>query len=425
MSGDLVNAIAGVAPFSNHLPVRIRFGDGVSGELAEVVTGHGARRVVLMIDAGLEERNEHVAAGVAALTGAGIEVERFIKAPGEPTIDVVDAAAAALAAAQPHAVVAIGGGSVIDTAKAARLSAQRGSPFAEFLADSERMFPAPALPLIAVPTTAGTGSEVSGGAVITDPAETRKSGIASPTLRPQDALVDPLLTHSVPPAMTAYTGVDAVAQAIAGMVARVRTPIGDAIALEAIRLAGRSLPVVYRDPGNGPARSEMACASLMAGLTMNISDCTAEHSLGQAIGGIFHVPHGLTVGLVLAATLERERRYVPWQLERVADALRVPEDGTDDGSRAIRGVRALLAELEFPVLRSLGVEESQLDALTELALQDFFHTQSPEPWTAAEIRAAFVSALTEVDRAPAPVTASAPGAAPAPGVASAPGAVHI
>jgi alcohol dehydrogenase len=151
----------------------------------------------------------------------------------------------------------------------------------------------------------------------------------------------------------------------------------------------------------------MACASLMAGLTMNISDCTAEHSLGQAIGGIFHVPHGLTVGLVLPVTLDRERRYVPGQLERVADALGVPEDGTADGSRAVRGVRALLAELEFPVLRSLGVEEGQLDALTDLALQDFFHTQSPEPWSAAEIRAAFASALAEADRVPAPAPAAA------------------
>ncbi len=402
-----MSAITGVAPFSNHLPVRIRFGDGVSGELAEVAAGHGARRVLVMIDAGLEERNESVAAGMAALAGSGIEVERFVKAPGEPTIDVVDAAAAALADVQPHAVIAVGGGSVIDTAKAARLCAQLRLPLAEFLAEPERVFPEPVLPLIGVPTTAGTGSEVSGGAVITDPAQTRKSGIAHPTLRPQHALVDPLLTYSVPPAMTAYTGVDAVAQAIAGMVARVRTPIGDAIALEAIRLAGRSLPVVYRDPGNAPARSEMACASLMAGLTMNISDCTAEHSLAQAIGGIFHVPHGLTVGLVLPATLERERRYVPAQLERVASALGVPEDGTADGSRAIRGVRDLLAELDFPVLRTLGVEEAQLDALTELALEDFFHTQSPHPWSSEEIRAAFASALAEADRVPASVPAAA------------------
>ncbi|MDQ6816059.1 MAG: iron-containing alcohol dehydrogenase [Actinomycetota bacterium] len=388
---------AGVPPFSNHLPVNIRFGQGVAVELGGVVRSRGADQVLLIADAGLEEANAAVGECVAALLDAGVRVARFAKPPGEPTIDVVDRAAAAMADAEPQAVIAIGGGSVIDTAKAARLCAELGLTLAPFL-ESARAFSNPDVPLIALPTTAGTGSEVSGGAVITDPAAARKSGIASPTLRPQHALVDPLLTHSMPPAMTAYTGVDALAQAIAGMVARVRTPIGDAIALEAIRLAGRSLVAAYADGGNAEARSEMACASLMAGLTMNVSDCTAEHSLGQAIGGLFDAPHGLTIGLVLAETLEREREHVPWQLERVAYALGAPEDGSRDGSRAIRAVRELLARLEFPVLRSLGVERGDVDTLTSLALEDFFHTQSPRPWSAEEVRSAFEAALATTER---------------------------
>ena len=388
------NAPAGVPTFANHLPVMIRFGAGVSSELADVVAARGARRVLLAIDDGLEDGAPAVAESVGRLGAAGVEISRFVKPPGEPTVAVVDAASAALAAAEVDAVVAIGGGSVIDTAKVARLCAQQGCTFSEFLG-SERAFPAPRLPLIAVPTTAGTGSEVSGGAVITDPAETRKSGIAHPNLRAQDALVDPLLTHSVPPALTAYTGIDALAQAIAAVVARTRTPIGDGIALESVRLVGRSLVAAFRDGRNAAARSEMACASLMAGLAMNVSDCTAEHSLAQAIGGLFHVPHGLTVGLVLAETLERERRHVPELLERVADALGVPDDGSADGSRAVAAVRAILAELDFPLLRSVGVAEADLDALTELALEDFFHTQSPEPWTAEEVRAAFEAALAD------------------------------
>lgn len=391
--------MTGVPPFRNHLPVRIRFGNGVARELVEVVESHAAHRVLVIIDAGLEERSAGVAESIEAVWRAGIELERHVKAPGEPTIDIVDAAAGAATAAEPQAIVAVGGGSVIDTAKAARLCVERGSTVGAFLA-SDRSVRDPVIPLIAVPTTAGTGSEVSGGAVVSDSVRARKAGIASPALRPQDALVDPLLTHSVPPAMTAYTGVDALAQAIAGTIARVRTPIGDAIALEAIRLIGRSLVPAYRDGNDANARSEMACASLMAGLTMNISDCTAEHSLAQALGGAYHVAHGLTVGLVLVETLERERHHVPGQLERVADALGVPDDDSGDGSRAVRGVGALLADLEFPVLRSLGVEEAQLDTLTELALDDFFHTQSPEPWTRAEARAAFEAALAHDDRVP-------------------------
>jgi alcohol dehydrogenase len=255
------------------------------------------------------------------------------------------------------------------------------------------LFPEPALALIAIPTTAGTGSEVSGGAVITDPHQARKAGIASPTMRAQIALVDPLLTHSVPPATTSFTGIDALAQAIAAMIARVSTPIGDGIALEAIRMIGRSLPIAFEDGEHRAARGEMACGSLMAGLAMNISDCTAEHSLAQAIGAVTGAPHGLTVGVVLAATLERERQHVPAVLERVADALEYPDDGSGDGSRAVDAINSLLARLDFPVLRSLGVEEEQLDTLARLALEDFFHTQSPVPWSDAELRRAFESAL--------------------------------
>jgi alcohol dehydrogenase len=389
-----------IPTFSSHLPVAIRFGDGVSGELADAVRHQNAHRALVVIDAELEDRNPGVAAAVATLSGAGIEVDRFVKQPGEPTIDIIDAAAGALERHRPEAVVAIGGGSVIDTAKAARLCHQARRTFGEWLA-SERPFPEPEVPLIAIPTTAGTGSEVSGGAVITDPNETRKAGIASPTLRARTALVDPTLTYSVPPATTAFTGIDALAQAIAAMIAKVRTPIGDGIALESIRLIGRSLPTAVAQGGNRAARSEMACGSLMAGLSMNISDCTAEHSLGQAIGAVFHVPHGLTIGVVLGPTLERERRHVPDVLERVADALDYPRDGSNDGSRAVRAVDALLTELDFPVLSSIGVQETDLDALAEIALEDFFHTQSPVPWSRDELREAFETALHEKERVPA------------------------
>jgi alcohol dehydrogenase len=393
---------ANIPAFSNHLPVRIRFGEGVSKELAGAVQSHGARRVLVVIDAELEERNPGVAAALATLTEASVDATRFVKPAGEPTIEIVDAASAALAQHEPEAVIAIGGGSVIDTAKAARLSHQTGMTFQEWLV-SERPFPeSPQIPLIAIPTTAGTGSEVSGGAVITDPHETRKVGIASPTLRAQVALVDPTLTHSVPPATTAFTGIDALAQAIAAMIARGRTPIGDGIALEAIRMIGRSLPIAVQDGENRAARSEMACGSLMAGLAMNISDCTAEHSLGQAIGALFHAPHGLTIGVVLAPTLERERRHAAATLERVADALGYPDNGSQDGSRAVDAINELLTRLQFPVLRAVGADESHIDTLTKIALDDFFHTQSPVPWSSEEMRHAFEAALAQEDRTAAP-----------------------
>jgi choline dehydrogenase len=388
-----------VPPFGNHLPVKIRFGDGRASELPAVLADLGSTRPFVMVDEGIERFNPAVAALLDLLSSSSdLTVTVFAKPAGEPTIAMVEDAIAGLAAASSDSVIAVGGGSVIDTAKAARLCAQQGMTFREFLA-SDRTYPEATLPLVALPTSAGTGSEVSGGAVVSDPDAGRKSGIASPNLRAQVAIVDPVLTHSMPPSMTANTGIDALAQAIAGMVAKVRTPIGDAIALEAIRMMGRSLVAAFRDGSHAAARSEMACAATMAGLTMNISDCTAEHSLGQAIGGLSHAPHGLTVGLVLVETLERERHHAPEQLERVADALGVPDDGSRDGSRAVGAVRQILADLQFPVLSSLGFGDDDVDALTDAALDDFFITMSPHPWSREEVQEAFRAALRLESRA--------------------------
>ena len=193
--------------------------------------------------------------------------------------------------------------------------------------------------------------------------------------------------------MTANTGIDALAQAIAATVAKVRTPIGDAIALQAVTLMGDSLLAAYHDGHDTVARSRMACGAMMAGLAMNISDCTAEHSLGQAIGGVTNAPHGLTIGLVLAETLERERRFVPDQLERVANAWGLPDDGSRDGGRVVTAVRLLLARLDFPVLSDLGLGAEDRDRLTDLALADYFITMSPHPCGRAEVHRAFTTAL--------------------------------
>jgi alcohol dehydrogenase len=377
-----------VAPFRNHLPVKIRFGDGVSADLAGVLAEEGATRPLVVIDEGLAELVPAVAAALAAVAGA----TTFAKAPGEPTVELVERAAAALADARCDAVVAIGGGSAMDTAKAARLVAGQGGPYMRFAGGGVAYEP-PRIPLVCLPTTAGTGSEVSGGAVITDERTHVKAGIASPHLRAQHALVDPTLTWGLPPGITAHTGIDALAQAIAAMVVTARTPVGDGVALESIRLAGGALVPVVRDGSDHEARSRMACASLMAGLCMNISDCGSEHSLGQALGGRFGLPHGLTIGLVLAETMDRDRAHVPAQFERIADALGEPAGGPADGSRAVRAVRRILAELEFPTLTAVGVTESDLDGLTEGALADYFISVAPAPWSPAEVRTAYAQGL--------------------------------
>ncbi|GAK07618.1 iron-containing alcohol dehydrogenase family protein [Geomicrobium sp. JCM 19038] len=306
------------------------------------------------------------------------------KEPGEPTISNVEDVAQQLKASGADVIVAIGGGSVMDSAKAARLVVSQDQSLRTFI-QSEQTVRNPEIALITVPTTAGTGSEVSGGAVITDEDRDVKVGIADSLLRAQHAIVDPVLTYNLPRTITAYTGIDAVAQAIAAVMSNVRTPIGNAIALEAIRLASDALIKVVADGTDYEARSNMACASLMAGLSMNIANCTAEHSIGQALGGMYHLPHGLTIGLVLAETMERERKHIPELMERIADALGAEEDGSQDGTRAVRAVRELLSRIEIPTLREVGARVEDLERLAEQAMDDYFITMAPVPWTKEEV----------------------------------------
>ena len=376
-----------IPAFGNHLPVKIRFGEGVLADLPEVLAAEGCSRPFVVVD----EFVHSLPAVASALDWPGA-VTIHPKSAGEPTVDDVEDAAARLAESGADSIVAIGGGSVLDTAKAARLVAGQGGPYLRFAAGGVTYEP-PKIPLVAIPTTAGTGSEVSGGAVITNEATNTKAGIANPLLRAQHALVDPELTYGLPPGPTAHSGIDALAQALAAVVVTVRTPIGNGVGLEATRLAAQALPVVVKDGSNREARIQMACASLMGGLAMNISDCGSEHSIAQAIGGQFHIPHGLTIGLVLAETMDHDRRAVPELFERVADALGEPDDGSGDGSRAVRGVRRILKEIDFPTLRSVGVTEEHLEGLAEAALQDYFITVSPAPWTRADVIAAYRAAL--------------------------------
>ena len=384
--------------FNNHLPVKIRFGNGIANTLPDVIKEIESRSVFVMVDEGIEKFNFAAAKIIKNLLGnTTFKTTIYSKPAGEPTIAMVDEATAALSKSGADGIIALGGGSVIDTAKAARLCSQLGVNFREFISNSPN-YPAPLISLIAIPTTSGTGSEVSGGSVISDPDAGRKAGIANGNLRAQVALVDPELTYSMPPTMTANVGIDALAQAIAGIIAKCSTPIGDAIGYEAIRIMTPALVAAYKDGDDKAARAAMSAGSMMAGLTMNISDCTAEHSLGQAIGGVKHVPHGLTIGLVLVETLSREAKVVPEKMERIADAMGVPEDGTKNGSRAVKAVAEILAGLNFPVLSSLGISESDIENLAELALKDFFITQAPKPWSKEEVVYAYKSALALTSR---------------------------
>lgn len=387
-----------IAPFHSQLPVRLAFGDGVVSELPDALASLGATSALVVVEAPVAEHPAVVAA-LAAADAAGVSLERVVKDAGEPTFQLADALADRARSATHGVVVGIGGGSALDVAKAARIVADQGGRVRDF-ADG-RIVPAPpTIGLILCPTTSGTGSEVSGASVLTDAEADVKIGFGHPNMRAQHALVDPVLTHGLPPGPTAHSGVDAMAQAIGACTVSDSSPLSVAFGLEACHHVAHSLREAVADGSDARARRRLACASLTAGLAMNLADCAADHALGQAIGSVKHLPHGLTVGLVLAETLEISRVDCADRLERVADALGELTDGTADGSRAVRAVRRVLRDLRFPTLTEVGVSEADLPALVRAATteQSFFLEIDCHDWTADEVEGAFRAALAAPSR---------------------------
>jgi choline dehydrogenase len=382
-----------VTPFHAQLPVKIAFGDGVIRELPDVLATLAATSALVVVEEPVVAHDEVVAA-LEAAQRAGVRLDRVVKGPGEPTFALADELAGRIRDDGHDAVVGVGGGSALDVGKAARIAADQGGSAREYAA-GERTPGPPAIGLVLCPTTSGTGSEVSGASVLTDTEQDRKIGFGHPNMRAQHALVDPVLTHGLPPAPTAHSGVDAMAQAIGACTVANSSPLSVAFGLEACHHVTHSLLPTIEDGTDAAARRRLACASLTAGLAMNLSDCAADHALGQALGSVKHLPHGLTIGLVLAETLELTRADCVERLERVADALGEPDDGTADGSRAVRAVRRIVAAARFPTLRDVGVTEEDLPALVESTTgeQSYNLDVDCHNWTATEVGQAFRAAL--------------------------------
>lgn len=388
-----------VPDFKNHLPVRIDFGPGSLERLGDALAAEVCQAPFLIADPAVIVLPE-IQELLAQLVGLGHRVSIAEVPVGEPTLATIDALGDQLrqahAAGRADIVIAVGGGSALDTAKGARLLLTNPGSIRRYTWPGDpQPVSAPFVPLITVPTTAGTGSEVTGGVVMTDPDSGLKVAAPSPHNRAQYCFVDPRLTLSLPAGPTLWGGIDALGQAIGSTVSSVHTPVGDGLALEAVRLIGRALPAVIADLSDLEARTDMAAAALLAGLAMNVSEAGSEHSLAHPLGSRHQLPHGLTVALMLAESMEHDRRYVPARLERVADALGEPPLGAGeaaDGRRAVRAVQRLLAELGCPTLGECGVTEADIEPLTDAALAGWIPVE-PGPWTRDDIATAYRRAL--------------------------------
>jgi len=359
-------------PFEFATAARIVFGEGAASEVAPAAAAMG-RRALLVTG----ERADRAAAFVRALEAAGLTVSQF-RVSGEPSIDTIATGTVYARGEGCDVVVAVGGGSAIDAGKAlAAMLTNPGEPL-DYLEVVGRGQPLrqPSAAFIAVPTTAGTGSEVTRNAVLAAPERGVKASLRSPHLLPRLAVVDPELTLDLPPALTASTGLDALTQLIEPYVSVRANAMTDLHAAEGLRTAGASLPRAWANGGDRDARRGMCWASLLGGLSLANAGLGAVHGFAAPVGGMFPAPHGAVCAALLAPAIvinvEALRRRAPESraLGRYDEVARLltgkPHATAADG---IEWIAALCRRFEIPALRAYGVTANDTPLLASRAAE--------------------------------------------------------
>lgn len=349
---------------------RILFGCGTLNQTANIVLEMGSRCFVMTGGGSVS-----IEPLTRLLNQAGVLFDSFL-ITGEPDIASILAGVEKAKTFRCDFIIGFGGGSVIDSAKA--VAALLNNPgelmdYLEVIGRGKRISNPP-LPVVAIPTTAGTGSEVTRNAVITSREQHVKVSMRSPMMIPDVAIVDPELTISMPPSVTASTGLDALTQVFEAYVSNRANPMTDVIAREGIRRGARSLLTAYRDGENIQAREDMALTSLFGGITLANSGLGAVHGFAGPIGGLFDVPHGLICASLLphvikynVKALDEKDEYMPIKkrFQEVAQILTgEPDAKIEDG---VRWITNLAEQLEIPGLRSIGVEQSDFEEIVEKA----------------------------------------------------------
>ncbi len=375
---------------------RIIFGEGTLAEVGTLAAGLG--RCALVVTGRSAER---AAPLLARLDAAGVACQTFAVAY-EPTVDLALQGTQVARDLGADLVIAFGGGSVIDAGKAiAALLTNPGDPF-DYLEVIGRGKPLPhaAAPVIAIPTTAGTGSEVTRNAVLASPEHRVKVSLRSPLMLPAVALVDPELTYGLPPAITAYTGLDALTQVIEPFVTPAANPLTDAICREGIVRAGRALRRAVARGDDAEARADMAFAALCGGLALANARLGAVHGFAGPFGGMFDAPHGAVCAAllphVMAANVAALRERAPGhpslcRYEEVARLL--TGDARASADEGVAWVRDLVADLGVPGLAAYGLDEATFDTLIPAAQRSSSMKGNPVALSDDELRAILARAM--------------------------------
>lgn len=383
-------------PFEFATAARVIFGAGTAEQLPRLASGLG-RRALLVAGANPARHSQHI----DALAKGDLSCT-VVSAAGEPSIAAIEAARAEARRSRCDLVIAIGGGSVIDSGKAlAALIPNPGEAldYLEVIGAGEKLTVSP-LPFIALPTTAGTGAEVTKNAVLGSPEHGVKVSLRDNRMLPDIALVDPLLTHSLPPAATASTGMDALTQLLEPFVSYLANPLTDALCEAGLRRAGRSLRRVVAEPNDADARADMALASLLGGLALANAKLGAVHGFAGVLGGLTGAPHGAVCAALLPGVMQANMTALA---ERAADspalgkyrrAARLLLDAPDATAHdALAWISETSRLFELPRLGELGLGKADFAEIVAKSQASSSMKGNPILLNAQELEAILMAAL--------------------------------
>jgi len=378
--------------FTFELPTKIEYGIGATGDLADVIKNLNAVKVLLVTDKGIV-RSGLLDRIIDLLESNKLRWQVFDSVEANPKDYNVQQGTEVASHFGPDCLVALGGGSPIDCAKAIAVVARQGGAVRDY--EGPNKIRADVLPLIAIPTTAGTGSEVTFSSVITDSGEKFKFSIKDPGIAPRVALVDPEMTVSMPPGLTASTGMDALTHAIEGFTAKAAEPIADSAALYAIELITSYLRTAVFDGSNLEARAGMLMGSVLAGIAFSHSDVAAVHCVAEALGGKYDAPHGVCNAVVLPAVMAYNMEYCEERYARIAAAMGLFDENVDKAARrAVDAVQKLAVDVHLPAFSTLGVQENDLEELAINSFKNGSNVDNPRPMSKEDYLSLFKSLIS-------------------------------
>jgi alcohol dehydrogenase len=371
--------------FTFYLPTLIEFGYGKASRMGEMLEQMGIKNVFLVTDKGVEAAGL-LAGIVQSLESSNIRYVIYSDVEPDPSLETIDRGASVFKEQSFDCILAVGGGSPIDTAKGIRVVVTNGGNIGDY-AGVNRVAKKSEIPLVAVPTTSGTGSEVTIFGVYSDWENQVKVTVTSPYMAPEIALVDPELTMSLPQKMTAASGIDALAHGIETFFSLRSRPASDALAVEAMATVSAYLRRAVEDGTDKEARIGMSQGSLLAGMAFNNGFLGLAHAIGSALSGHCHVSHGVAIGLLLPKVVEFNARVRPEKAAKIAELLGVKGDREEVlAEQAAPAVASLVKEIGLPTrLRDVDVSEEKLPDIARDAFKSGMMKFNPRQPSLSEV----------------------------------------